>query len=294
MTLAGERSRTLSDVTGALGYTTREVASLLGASPQRIRALARAGCVAPERGRRSEYRFGFADIVLLRTALELAASGVSPSRIRASLDALADQLPQGRPLTAVRIEARGGEVVVSDGSASWEPATGQGVFDFSVAELAAEVAPIADARAGALLGQQPLGQTAEEWFEIGLDLEAVVPDRAAEAYRRALELDPDHAEANVNLGRLLHEAGDTAGALELARRAEASAPDLAEASYNLGVALQDLGRLDEAAAAYRRALETDPDLADAHYNLATVCERLGDNQGALAHLIRFRRLSDHG
>ncbi len=51
---------------------------------------------------------------------------------------------------------------------------------------------------------------ADEWYDLGFDLEAVDLEEARDAYRRALELAPDHADAHVNLGRLLQEGGDAA------------------------------------------------------------------------------------
>ena len=95
------------------------------------------------------------------------------------------------------------------------------------------------------------------------------------AYRRALEIDPGLADAHVNLGRLLHEQGETAEAERHYRQALAARPDDATAAFNLGVALQDLGRLREAADAYEAALAVDRTLADAHYNLAGDLRRAG-------------------
>ena len=45
---------------------------MLGLSPSQIRAYAAKGVLKPERGERGELRFGFEDLVILRTANELA------------------------------------------------------------------------------------------------------------------------------------------------------------------------------------------------------------------------------
>jgi tetratricopeptide (TPR) repeat protein len=55
---------------------------------------------------------------------------------------------------------------------------------------------------------------ASAWFDLGLvrqDLRDY--DRAAAAYRKALEKRPDHAEAVLNLGTVLQEKGDLDGAM---------------------------------------------------------------------------------
>ena len=48
------------------GYTTHEVAELLGVPDASVRSWVRAGILEPERGARSEYRFSFRDLVLLK------------------------------------------------------------------------------------------------------------------------------------------------------------------------------------------------------------------------------------
>ncbi len=109
--------------------------------------------------------------------------------------------------------------------------------------------------------------------------------------RRALELAPDHVDAQVNLGRLAHQAGNPSAAEASYRRALEFRPDDVTAAFNLGVALEDLGRRAEALAAYQQALASDPDFSDAHYNLARLCEQLGRDQDALRHLQIYRRLT---
>lgn len=271
------------------GYTTRDVAHLLGLAERQVRDLAAAGFLTPRRGRRGEHRFSFQDLVVLRAAQALRADRVPARRVRSALVRLAGELPRGRSLAAVRIAFEGGEIVVHDGGEAWVAESGQRVLDFEVAELAARAAPFArravdDAR------ERAAELSAEDWYELGFDLEATAPAEALDAYRRALALAADHADAHLNLGRLLHESGAVAEALDHYRRAAALAPAEPTAAFNLGVALQDLGRRDEAMAAYRRALEADPTYADAHYNLACLHEEAGEVSAALRHLKSCREL----
>ena len=141
----------------------------------------------------------------------------------------------------------------------------------------------ADARA-----EVPLD--AAQWFDLGRDLEAVAPEQAREAYQRTLALEPHHADARVNLGRLLQEEGEALEAVGQYLAALASDPAHPTAAFNLGTALEDLGRSGDAIAAYERALEADPDFADAHYNLALLYEKAGRKRDAVQHLKAYRAL----
>ena len=65
------------------------------------------------------------------------------------------------------------------------------------------------------------------------------------------------------------DAGETDQAIEAFREAIGLHPDDADASYNLGVMVGEKIRalVDEKVAAYRRAVELRPTQADAHYHL---------------------------
>lgn len=273
---------------GTKGYTTGDVCNLLGLTAPQIRSYVRAGVLSPERGPRGEYRFGFQDLVVLRSAATLQRAAVPPRRVLAALRRLKDQLPAGRSLTEIRIHADGDELVVSDGGAPWNPESGQLHLDFSVAEFAAEVAPLA--RRLAASAQESAELSAEEWYRLAEELEAVTPAEARAAYERALALDPGLADAHVNLGRLLHEQGQPAEAATHYRQALLATGRSAVAAYNLGVALEDLKRPAEAIAAYCRALDADELLPEAHYNLARLYEARGEGAAALRHYRTYREL----
>src|SRR5579885_3061716 len=108
-----------------MSYTVREVSAMLGLSAAQIRAYASKGFLQPERGPRGELRFGFHDLVILRTAGELAAANVPQRKVQRVLQRLREQLPKGQSLTGVRIAANGNEVVVREGRSSWNPESGQ-------------------------------------------------------------------------------------------------------------------------------------------------------------------------
>ncbi len=267
------------------GYTTKDVARVLGLTVAQVRRFARDGLLTPP--------FSFKDLVILRAAKGLVAARIPTRRIRRALKQLRAQLPRGRSLAELRIAAEGDRIVVSDGEATWSPESGQTQLDFAVSDLVPRAAPVAR-RAAKLARESADDHSATDWYEMGLELEAVDPEEARDAYRRALELDAHHADAHVNLGRLLHEDGRVAEAERHYRQALAAEPEHATAAFDLGIALEDLRRPAEAVDAYRRALAVDPRLADAHYNLARLYEKQGKKAAALRHWSAYRRLAERG
>jgi len=273
------------------GYSTRDVATMLGLTPGQVRSFVRSGFLSPPRGPRGELRFTFQDLVLLRAAKGLVSAQVPSRRVRQALARLKHQLPNGRPLSAVRILADGKRVIARDGREIWNPESGQALLDFEVSDLARDAAPFSRRAAETARGHQE-ELDAEDWFELGLELEATAPEESMDAYRRALSLSPGHADAHLNMGRLHHERGDLVKAEEHYRLALTARPGDATAAFDLGVALEDLGRLPEAIGAYETALAADPGYADAHFNLAGVHEQLGERGEALRHLKLYKRLKD--
>lgn len=267
------------------GYSAQDVAAMLRLSVRQVRSYA--VFLAPAKGERGEYRFTFQDLVLLRTAKELVAARVPAARVKRALAQLKRRLPDGEPLTGVRISASGKELLVRDGETVWNPDSGQVLFDFAVSEIAARTPAARPAEA------EPAREDrldADGWHALGCELEESAPEKAHEAYRRALELDPRHADTHVNLGRLLHESGDLGAAEAHYRRALATDSAHAIAAFNLAVVLEDGGRLEEAVEAYLVALAVDPTGADTHYRLAYLYERLGKKSAAIRHLSAYRRL----
>ncbi len=271
------------------GYSIKDAAALLDVAPAAVRSLIAAGFLAPPRGDRGEFRLSFQDLILLRTAKGLKEANVPARRLRSALRKLRQQLRETAALSAVRIVADGARVLAKQGGETWEPESGQTIFDFAVSDLAGRAGSLAR-RAAVAARLNKDAETSAVWFAIGYELEISDPKEAEEAYRKAIELDPKNADALVNLGRLRHEAGDVRAAEALYRRALHVRPKDATAAFDLGVALEDQGRTEDAAEAYETALRMDAEHADAHFNLAGVLERLGKREHALQHLKACRKL----
>ena len=270
-------------------FTTSEVAKILNLQDSRIRSFVRAGFLTPTRGEKKSLQFTFQDVLFLKTAKALLDARVPSKRILRMLASLKRQLAKDRPLSSIRIYADGERVIAWDGKSRWQPDSGQLLLDFTVAELATRARPVARRLArDARRAEEDL--SANRWFALGLDLEAAAPDDARDAYRRALELDPAHVDARLNLGRLLQESGRVAEAEAHYRAVLDGEGPTPTAAYNLGTALEDQGRTAEAIAAYRAAIAVDARFADAHFNLARLYERTGRRAAAIRHFRAYRDL----
>ncbi|HSR70407.1 MAG TPA: tetratricopeptide repeat protein [Acidobacteriota bacterium] len=269
------------------GYTTRQVGRLLGIPDYAVRGYVYSGLISPRRGTRAEYRYSFQDLVVMRMALELC-SRLSPRRVFRDLRRFKTQLPEGRSLSTLQINVEGEELVVRNGDECCN-SCGQRVFDFDLSELAEKARPLARANARRSRRDER-AHSADSWFETGRDLEQVDRCEAAQAYMRALRLNPFHLKAHINLGRLRHESGALNEAVAHYRNALKASPRDVTAAFNLAVALQDMDLRQEALEAYRQLLSIEPRYADAHYNISRLYEDLGRRKEALRHMTTYRNL----
>ena len=87
-------------------------------------------------------------------------------------------------------------------------------------------------------------------------------------FKKAVENQPEFAEARNNLGVLMHEARDYDNAIVQYRAALESWPDFKQAFLNLGNAQKGKGEFKGAEESFKKALSIDKSYADAHFNLA--------------------------
>lgn len=124
-------------------------------------------------------------------------------------------------------------------------------------------------------------------FEEALELEARGRiEEATRAYLDAINVQPESAEAHVNLGNLQQRAGRFDAALASFRRALALRPQFSEVCLNLGALLQDMGRHVQAIESYRDALVHRPEDGRLHNNLALALRTCGEFDEAERHLRR--------
>jgi tetratricopeptide (TPR) repeat protein len=270
-------------------FTLRAAQDRLGLSRTVLTGLISAGFVTPSRGARNEHRFTFQDLALLRTAHALQKSHIAPRKILASLAKLRASLPAELPLTGLRITVVGADVAVRDRTGKLEAAaSGQYLMDFEVSDEGGKLSFL-DSAGGATTPDRD-APTARALFFKGEELESKDRPAAIDAYRSAIELDPLHANAYLNLGAMLCEAQQFDAALRLYDGAIAVCPESSLIHFNRAVALEDLGRVEEAISSYQESLRLDPALGDAHFNIARLKEKLGDSRGALRHFNAYRRL----
>jgi tetratricopeptide (TPR) repeat protein len=281
-------------------YDTKDLERLFGLPASVVRALARAGNIQPVR-RSGRLHYSFHDLVVLRTASALRAAKISSQRINKTLQELRSALPEGSALNKISLTALGNRIAIREGQTLRESESGQYALALEIVEEKGRLHVIAhqDAapreadstgRSAATSSANSAGDP-EAHYARALAIEDSDPVAAQKAYELCLKANPDHLEARINLGRLLHLAGRLAEAERVYRVGARADPFIA---FNLAVVLEDLQREPDAIIAYREALALDPQFADAHFNLARLYERARDPKASLRHLLAYRRMMNQG
>jgi tetratricopeptide (TPR) repeat protein len=197
-----------------------------------------------------------------------------------------------RPLSELKILSDGRTITVQMAGQQMEALTGQMLFNFDTAELRAirsfEPKPAPD-RANA-------ERQAEAHFQEGLALEeAGAPiEKAVEAYRKAIELNPGAAGALVNLGTIYYRQRKYDEAERHYLKAIEVDANYPLAHYNLGNLYDEQGDFTRAEQHYTTALQLNPNYADAHFNLALLSERRNDFLKAVRHWKSYLKLDNTG
>jgi protein O-GlcNAc transferase len=107
-------------------------------------------------------------------------------------------------------------------------------------------------------------------------------DQAVTAFRTAITIKPDFAQAHQALGDVFKQQGHRAQAIESHRRAVTISPADATARARLAGALQDDGQIEAAASTYRQALALDEHHAESSVNIGSALHQLGRYDDAVA------------
>jgi tetratricopeptide (TPR) repeat protein len=110
---------------------------------------------------------------------------------------------------------------------------------------------------------------AEAWAaKGGIAMSRADSEAAERLLRRAIELNPSYVQAHHWLSMVLRYNGSLKEDLEHSERAAQLDPLSVIAQANLGSSMEFVGRYDEAAARYRRAIDIDPMSSVTFYGLA--------------------------
>ncbi len=268
-------------------YTTAQLARILDVSAGAVRSWVRLGLVEPAKTVHRLAFFDFQQVAVARALGELERNGVSPARIRKSLEELKSAFgPESASIADL-------EVLETTDTLLVRLEDGRLVETCGQLRLAFDEADDVDGGDGerprpiSLLRAAP---PVSAWFERALAAEEAGDlEEAVRAYRRALGEDGPTPEACFNLGNALYALDRKPEAADAYAQATEADPSHVEAWNNLGNVLSELERQDDAVRAYRRALAIEPAYADAHFNLAVTLAAQGDVALARRHYLDYLR-----
>ena len=117
---------------------------------------------------------------------------------------------------------------------------------------------------------------AEAYYNLGNTLNELGKRKEAEIFiRKAIKIKPNYIDAYYNLGNILRRLGKFKEAEISERKAIEINPNNAEAFNNLGITLRELGKLREAELSQRKAIDLKPDYFYAYYNLGLTLKEIG-------------------
>lgn len=128
----------------------------------------------------------------------------------------------------------------------------------------------------------------------GADGDVVILNEAADAFEKALRLNPSMPEAYEGSALCALEAGELGKAEELLKKAETLASDRPQLKNLQGILASRQGSAEQALNFYQEAVKESPDFAPAHFNLALVQTELGQTEAASKNFQKFLALEPEG
>ncbi|MGB0014531.1 MAG: tetratricopeptide repeat protein [Candidatus Sulfotelmatobacter sp.] len=267
-------------------YSRADLLRILHLTPRQLANWERAGLIA------ASPAYTFADLLKIKKVRDLCAMKVRPAVIRESLEAMQKQASgMGNPLVEAGASSTSKHrIAFRHQGRLLEPIAGQFLMDFSTHEKIVTTTPVPAPE------PTPREDDAAVWFARGIALEEdpSTQTEALAAYQKALEFQPNHAAAHINLGTLYYNRQDFALAEKHYRAALKSDPRYALAYFDLGNVLDETGRVQEGIQTYKMAVQLAPTYADAHYNLALAYEKIREPRKALKHWQAYIKLDTTG
>ena len=262
-------------------HTLSDLSDILRVSTVRLRRWTRVGLIQPITTQFQIPFFEFRQVAFVKQLQELIEDGAALSDIRHGIEQAKDLLPHGQDLTDrwSNIE-RDGRVLMRLRDQLVDQ-SGQRYFDFD----------------GAAEGDSTLFAVAiQDGFHDLCDEALVLEEQgrleeAADVYRRALQLRPDHPTLHYDLGNVLFQLDKIDESIAQFREAIRLDAEFALAWHNLGCVLAHETEWDEAESALRSAIGLVPNYADSHFTLAEVLRKQGREAEALPHENAFRENS---
>lgn len=118
------------------------------------------------------------------------------------------------------------------------------------------------------------------------------PEKSADSYRRANEIDPVNPKYATGYAAALVQLRRFAQAEVVLRRVIAAAPDEYTAHANLALALYEMKRYAEALPEYEWLARARPEIAATYFFIATAHDNLGEYKPALDAYEKFLSLAD--
>lgn len=265
-------------------YTRVEARRLLHLSERQLKSWERQKLIA------ASAAYGFRELVALRALIQLRNDRVAPARIRKTLAALRAKLRDiADPLVELKLYADGRKIRVEIDGAAMDAVSGQLLLNFDARALKHLVEFPQKNRASE---ERDRRMTAERWFQRGLDLEqsGAPYEEIVAAYKKAIELDPQSAGAQVNLGTIYFNARKFADAERHYRHALEIDPEYSLAHFDLANLYDERGDRAKAQSHYESAIRLSPNYADAHYNLALLYQSLNQPMKAVQHWRTYLKL----
>jgi tetratricopeptide (TPR) repeat protein len=118
------------------------------------------------------------------------------------------------------------------------------------------------------------------------------PQRSAELFQRANQIDPSNADYAVGYGAALVQLRQFERAASILQRVVRLAPEHYEAHANFAAALYEMKLYKQAVSEYKWLSQARPGLAIVHFFIGTAHDRLGEYEDALAAYETFLAAAD--